>query len=109
MTGDRPAEEGRGAVAFGWGSVAGELTLLLAFSAALFAVARELAAPRADLHFLFLVVVGLHALATSRFCIRVADFLALECPSCSASYHGYPDSLPRPFRKGCAHCGATLH
>ena len=54
------------------------------------------------------VALAVHALASLRLFSAASDFLLLECPSCSESFHGLPEQLPRPFRTCCAACGEEL-
>ena len=56
----------------------------------------------------WLLAVAFHALASLRFVENAATFLNLDCPTCSYSFHGFPENLPRPARKRCAHCGSEL-
>lgn len=49
-----------------------------------------------------------HAVATLRLVDDAVDFLNLDCPKCSESFHGFPDQLPRPSRHECANCGADF-
>lgn len=61
---------------------------------------------RADLSFLVLVGMGLHAFAMLNLAERTQRFLARECGVCHQNFHGFPDRYPVPFRRRCAHCGA---
>jgi hypothetical protein len=63
---------------------------------------------RADAGFVFAILVALHAGGVVRFVLRASEFLELECPVCTHSFHGLPDRLPKPFRRHCAHCGSHL-
>lgn len=69
-------------------------------------VALQIPDVRLDAGIVFAIALALHAGGLLRFARRTADFLDLQCPQCSESFHGLPEQLPRPFRTRCAHCGA---
>ncbi|MBW2268350.1 MAG: hypothetical protein JRH16_07215 [Deltaproteobacteria bacterium] len=88
--------------------LASELVLCIAGAGAFFAVAPGLSSAGPDAKFVWLMAVVLHALASLRFAENAAAFINLDCPTCSYSFHGFPEHLPRPSRRCCAHCGSEL-
>jgi hypothetical protein len=89
-----------------WTQLTLELGVLGAAAGLLARIAQQIPDGRPDVGFVFAIALVLHASGFVRFARRTADFLEIECPQCSESFHGVPDRLPRPFRTRCAHCGA---
>lgn len=92
-----------------WGMLLSEGLLFALMTALLFGLAWRVPDQRGDLGFLVLSAIVLHGGAFVRWMSRVSLFLAYDCPDCSYNFHGYPDRLPVPFRRTCAHCGAEHH
>jgi len=92
----------------GWTQLLSEAAVLGAVSLLLLVVATLLPNQRSDTGFVFCLALALHAWGVGRFWIRAEAFLGFACPECSESFHGFPERIPRPYRKHCAECGARL-
>jgi hypothetical protein len=92
----------------GWTQLLFEVGVLAIVSLLLLVVAARVPNQRPDAGFVFFLVLVLHAWAVGRFWIRAEAFFGFECPECEESFHGFPERLPRPYRKRCAGCGAQL-
>jgi hypothetical protein len=92
----------------GWTQLLTEAAVLGIVSLLLLFVAALTPDQRSDTGFFFFLILALHAFGVGRFWIRAETFLAFECPSCLESFHGLPDRIPRPYRRHCAQCEASL-
>jgi len=92
----------------GWAQLLSEAAVLGIVSLLLLVVAALTPNQRSDAGFVLFLVLALHAWGVGRFWVRVEAFLAFECPACLESFHGFPDRMPRPFRRHCARCEASL-
>ena len=78
------------------------------FGAILLSLTPRVVPAAADVGFVWLIAILLHARSSLAWIEQAVDYLHLDCPACSHSFHGYPDRLPRPSRTRCAHCGTEL-